>query len=120
MDVQKRELGSVGPAKKDWTSQLRIEPGQNKSVVFVVTARAFAEEVHRMRFPFGVRVGVSQGRSRVPLLSSFGALLTSACSHGVWPWGGMPANFFDPLRGRSEGVGTFSCCSRESSVRRVA
>jgi hypothetical protein len=45
MDVQKRELGSVGPTRKGWTSPLRIEPGQNESVVIAATAKAFAEEV---------------------------------------------------------------------------
>jgi hypothetical protein len=69
-----------------------MEPGQKESVVFAETARVFAEEVQRMLFPLRVRDGVSQGRPRVPLSSSSGALLRSACSHGAWPWGDANQN----------------------------
>ncbi len=59
MAVQRWESGSVGPTKKGWTTPLRMEPGQKESVLFAVTARAFAEEVHVMFFPSGVRDVVS-------------------------------------------------------------
>ena len=69
MEIQRRDLGSVGPIGKGWTSPFRIVLGQNESVMLAATARAFAEEVQRMLFPSGVRDGVSLGRSRTPLLS---------------------------------------------------
>ena len=75
----------MGLTKKGWTSPLRMEPGQKESVSFAATARPFVEEVQLMLFPSGVRDGVSQGRSQVPLLLSTGALLICACSHGAWP-----------------------------------
>jgi len=85
MPVQRRELGSVGPTRKGWTTPLGVEPGQKESVLFASTTRAIAEEVQVMLFPSGVRDYVSQGRSRVPLWPSSGALLRSAYSHVAWP-----------------------------------
>ena len=66
MPMQSRELGSVGPTNKGWTTPLKMEPRQKETDLFALTARAFAKEVQMTHFPSGVRDGVSQGRSRVP------------------------------------------------------
>jgi hypothetical protein len=76
--------------------------------VFAEMTKVFAEEVQRRLFPSREREAVSRGRPRVPLSSSSGALSTCACSHGAWPWWGMPARMSEPWRGRLDGVGTLS------------
>ena len=106
--------------KYGWTSPSRMEPGQNDRVVFVVILRVLDAEVHCRLSPWGTGVGVIQGRPLVPWLSSIGAASSRAWAHGAKPGVGEPARMSAFWRGRSEGVGTTSSCSKVRSVSSAA
>jgi len=91
MEWHRVEFGARVPTRKGWTSPSRIDPGQKDKVLFSATESRLPAEVHVTLASPVERVGVSQGRVRVPHWSSYYVLRRSAKSHGACPGGGMPS-----------------------------
>ena len=93
-----------------------IAPRQKERFLFVCRVLVLPAESQVRVTPSGIKEGVSHGSGRMPSLESSFTQERSLLSHGACPYGVTSAMTSETVRALSVGVGTWSTCSKHSSV----